>query len=55
MTVSLVICIYVILWMSSELFYNMVKAIQIVNANRTSDISLANFTNYSLSLNESFY
>ena len=55
MTVSLVICIYVILWMSSGLFYNMVKVISLVNANRTSDISLANFTNYSLSLNESFY
>ena len=55
MTVSLVICICVILWMFIMSFYNIVKAIQIVNANRTLDISLANFTNHSLSLNESFY
>ena len=55
MTVFLVICICVIPWMFIISFYNMVKAIQIVNANRALDISLANFTNYSLSSNESFY
>ena len=53
MTVSLVIAIYVILWLITRLTYNTLKALSLVN--RTLDISLVNFTNNSLSLNESFY
>ena len=53
-SVILVICICVLPWLFLMSFYNMVKAIIIFNANRTLDISLVNFTNNSLLLNESF-
>ena len=52
--VILFICICVLPWMFLMSFYNIVKAIIIFNANRTLDISLVNFTNNLLLLNESF-
>ena len=51
--VSLVIAISVCFWLMTALSYNALKALSLVN--RTVDISLVNFTNNSLSLNESFY
>ena len=51
--VSLVIAISVCFWLMTALSYNALKALSHVN--RTLDISLVNFTNNSLSLNESFY
>ena len=54
MPLSLVICICVLPYVILMSIYNIVKAISIFNANRTLDISLANFTNNSLPLNESF-
>ena len=53
MMVSLVIAISVCLWLITVSTYNALKALNF--ANHTLDISLFNFTNNSLSLNESFY
>ena len=50
--VSLVIAISVCFWLMTSLSYNALKARSLEN--RTLDISLVNFTNNSLSLNESF-
>ena len=52
--IILVICICVLPYVFLMSFYHIVKAISIFNANRALDISLVNFTNNSLPLNESF-
>ena len=53
MIVTLVIAICACIWLISVSTCNTLKVLTF--ANRTSDISLVNFTNNSLSLNESFY
>ena len=53
MIVTLVIAICACIWLISVSTCNAIKVL--TYANRTLDISLVNFTNISLSLNESFY
>ena len=53
MIITMVIAICACIWLISVATCNSLK--ELTFANRTLDISLVNFTNNSLSLNESFY